>query len=81
MGVLRGSDGAFERGKMAKEHLRGMPGRFYFPSGMSDPCDVRNGAFDLAGGIVREVGEETGLDPSPLTVPNSHGGIVSPPGR
>lgn len=62
MGALRGSDGAFVLGEMAKNTANA--GSIYFPSGMSDPCDVRNGAFDLAGGIVREVGEETGLDPS-----------------
>jgi 8-oxo-dGTP pyrophosphatase MutT (NUDIX family) len=37
------------------------PGRIYFPAGMSDPCDIRDGKLDLATGIAREVGEETGL--------------------
>ena len=77
MGALRGSDGAFVLGEMAANTANA--GRIYFPSGMSDPCDVRDGAFDIAGSIMREVEEETGLDPSPI-VP-TRAGIVSPPGR
>ncbi len=59
MGALRGSDGAFVLGEMSGDTAN--PGRVYFPAGMSDPCDVRGDVFDLAGGIVREVEEETGL--------------------
>lgn len=59
MGALRGSDGAFVLGEMSANTAN--PGRIYFPAGMSDPCDVKDGVFDLAGGITREVREETGL--------------------
>jgi 8-oxo-dGTP pyrophosphatase MutT (NUDIX family) len=59
MGALRGSDGQFVLGEMAATTANA--GRVYFPAGMSDPCDIRDGKLDLASGIVREVGEETGL--------------------
>jgi 8-oxo-dGTP pyrophosphatase MutT (NUDIX family) len=59
MGALRGSDGAFVLGEMSDDTAN--PGRIYFPAGMSDPCDIKDEAFDLAGGILREVREETGL--------------------
>lgn len=59
MGALRGSDGQFVLGEMAATTANA--GRVYFPAGMSDPCDIRDGKFDLANGIIREVAEETGL--------------------
>ncbi|OJU29542.1 MAG: hypothetical protein BGN91_14710 [Nitrobacter sp. 62-13] len=59
MGALRGSDGQFVLGEMAATTANS--GRIYFPAGMSDPCDIRDGKLDLAIGIIREVSEETGL--------------------
>lgn len=59
MGALRTSDGAFVMGEMAQHTANA--GRIYFPSGTPDLDDIRNGALDISGSIVREIAEETGL--------------------
>lgn len=62
VGALLSSDGAFALGEMAQQTANA--GRIYFPSGMPDLDDVRNGAVDIAGNVARELQEETGLTPA-----------------
>jgi 8-oxo-dGTP pyrophosphatase MutT (NUDIX family) len=66
MGALRSSDGAFVLGEMSRHTANA--GRIYFPAGTPEPADIRDGAVDLAGSILREMEEETGLKVDDYTV-------------
>ena len=62
MGALLTSDGAFVLGEMGQHTSN--PGRIYFPSGTPDLDDIRGEAVDIAGSVMRELEEETGLSPA-----------------
>ena len=62
MGALCCADGAFVMGEMGGHTAN--EGRIYFPSGTPDLDDIRGDSVDIAGSVVREVGEETGLSPA-----------------
>lgn len=66
MAALRSRDGAFLLGKMNANTANG--GKVYFPAGTPDLDDVKDGRVDLAGSVMREMGEETGLRPEEVTV-------------
>lgn len=60
--VLSGSEGALVAIRMGPHTAN--PGRVYFAAGSFEPVDFPGGMVDVDANMIREVGEETGLDVS-----------------
>jgi 8-oxo-dGTP pyrophosphatase MutT (NUDIX family) len=77
LGALRTTDGAFLAGVMGPHTANA--GRVYFPAGTPDPDDIVQGRVDLAGSVIRELAEETGLGPGDVAPePGWHAVLAGP---
>jgi 8-oxo-dGTP pyrophosphatase MutT (NUDIX family) len=75
--ALRAADGAFLLGVMSAHTLNA--GRIYFPSGTPDPTDIVGDKVDLAGSVMRELTEETGLIAADVTLDHGWHAVLAGP--
>lgn len=77
MGALRAADGAFLCGRMGGHTVNA--GMVYFAAGTPDRSDLReDGTVDLAGSVVRELQEETGLTEAEISVGEGWDAVLTP---
>jgi 8-oxo-dGTP pyrophosphatase MutT (NUDIX family) len=77
MGALRGSDGGYLLGVMSA--FTANAGRIYFPAGTPEPADIVGGTVDLLGSVLRELREETGLDPAAFSAAPDWTAVIAGP--
>lgn len=75
MAALQARDGAYLLGVMGKGTANA--GKIYFAAGTPDREDLLpDGRIDLAGSVLREMGEETGLRPEEVEVSDAWHGVM-----
>ena len=75
MAALQARDGAYLLGVMGKGTANA--GKIYFAAGTPDREDLLpDGRIDLAGSVLREMGEETGLRPEEVDVSETWHGVT-----
>jgi 8-oxo-dGTP pyrophosphatase MutT (NUDIX family) len=77
MAALLGADGAFLVGEMASHTANA--GKIYFPAGTPDPEDIFDGKVDLTASALRELGEETGVQPHEVAFERQWIVVYAPP--
>lgn len=77
MAALLGADGAFLVGEMASHTANA--GKIYFPAGTPDREDVFDGKVDLTASALRELGEETGVQPHEVAFDGRWIVVYAPP--
>jgi 8-oxo-dGTP pyrophosphatase MutT (NUDIX family) len=77
MAALIGSDGGFLVGEMAPHTSNA--GAIYFPAGTPDRKDVFAGKVDLTASALRELNEETGVEPREVTFAPAWTVVYAPP--